>query len=552
MVTIESILKGAITFVAGGLLFLSACDNPVAPPKPVPEPPKPSIYQTAEIENLVDIKYNAILKNLKEPKLNVSKNGSPLLSRAIQDSAYSETFSYLTNREITKGDYTFILNGKTLSGKDTSITASVVVPTYSFTASLSNLNFDEDADTTVTLPSPIFKNPEDNPAVWTDVTSLDGKTSPQLNGSELTIKGNANQIGDYNLRLGVRSNTGRNEATTKCGSIENLLDVEGVLEDNEQHLRQLGVVRVYDENNARLGEIEVSASGQFNKRLNYRISNLTNHILVQGKKVENGEQKSYVRTTKLPRGDVRGVELRVVPYDGLAENGITPDDFSRHFREVSTPDNTNGKGSVDALTLNPVIYKWEEIPEFIISRVPNDSTIQAFFGNQTREQIKVRILDLSDIGSWYGGIIISPEKIKFVESYDISQPGNEGKVAISPSNVNRGGSFDITGDGYLDVGSIEIFGDSNGILSDIVRQAARAHEFGHASGQNGHAITLPQEKTIMVPGFNQITLNYFSPRFADKKIAKAIYEDTYKHGQGRDLDGLLRVYDILGRRFLDE
>ena len=38
----------------------------------------------------------------------------------------------------------------------------------------------------------------------------------------------------------------------------------------------------------------------------------------------------------------------------------------------------------------------------------------------------------------------------------------------------------------------------------------------------------------------------------NKKLIEVVYEDSFKHGQGKDVDGLLRVYDVTGRRFLDE
>jgi hypothetical protein len=114
-------------------------------------------------------------------------------------------------------------------------------------------------------------------------------------------------------------------------------------------------------------------------------------------------------------------------------------------------------------------------------------------------------------------------------------------------NVNNGGSYDITDDEYLDVGIIHISVNSNG---EITSPGLLAHEAGHASGLPGHAETLPQEKTIMRRVL--INANYSTPRFADIKTAKAINEDSYIHGQGRNLDGLLRVDDTLDFRWADQ
>ncbi|MDI6809894.1 MAG: hypothetical protein QME66_13150, partial [Candidatus Eisenbacteria bacterium] len=54
--------------------------------------------------------------------------------------------------------------------------------------------------------------------------------------------------------------------------------------------------------------------------------------------------------------------------------------------------------------------------------------------------------------------------------------------------------------GYIDIAEINIGVSSNGELDSISRQAALNHEKGgHASGLDGHALTLSQDKTIMVP-----------------------------------------------------
>ena len=565
MTKIKSILKGAknlafAAFLAGGL-WLNGCDNPVCPPEPpIPQKLIPSIFQTAELENFVNIKYNAKIKDLKEATLTVLRDGNPVAFRMITDSIYSETLSYSTNKDITKGNYVFTLAGKNLDGRDTSIAGNLSVPTYPFTISLNKLNFDEDSDTTEVLPNPTYINPEDNPATWTNVANLDGKINPQLNGLELTVKNNTNQVGDYSLKLNVKSNTGRNDVVIKDGCINNLLDVEGVLEDNEQHLRQSGTIKVYDGKieqatgkNRMLGEIDINSTGQFNKRFNSRINDLVDYILVQGRKIENGENKSYVRTMKLPRTDAKGLTVRVVPYDGLAENGISVEDFGKFMLEV-----TENPLDIYGVIIKNILFKWDfgefnspyPFKEIIISKQASDSTINKYFSQATAENIKSRILDKNDIGAWFRGKIINPNKIRIVESYtfDFNSPSNYGRLVVYPSNYNGSGFQDINNDGYIDIGQIDIDVNSNG---ELISQGALTHEFGHGSGLNGHAITLPQEKTIMRAFL--LNLNYSIPRFADKKTANAIYEDTYKHGQGKMMiNNLLGLDYILALKWADE
>jgi hypothetical protein len=362
----------------------------------------------------------------------------------------------------------------------------------------------------------------------------------------------------------IGSEQGGTSTTKVKGTIYDLLDVQGFLEDNEQHLRQPGIVKIHNinnGNNVEIGEMSVDNSGQFNKRFNKRIVDLTDSILIQGRKIDplTGQEQSYIRTIKLPRGDVNGLEMVVVPYDGLGENGITPEDFSRHMREVLTADGTNGKGTVDALTLNPIITKWDfgidpkannSLEEIIISKHPNDSTVNAYFSQTTADNIKNRILDPNDMGSWFRGKITDPNQIRIVENYDVSQLGEEGKIDYYPSKNQNTGSFSLdfyTDINYISFGIVIVSTNSSG---EITSPGLLAHEAGHASGLIGHAEILPQEKTIMRRVL--INANYSTPRFADIKTAKAIYEDTYIHGQGRNPDGLLRVDDILGFKWADE
>jgi hypothetical protein len=581
MAKLESILRGmgnlARSAVLAGSLLIgissSGCDNPVEQPPPViPPKPKSDISLTAELKNSVDVSYTAKIKNLDNATLTVSRDGNPVAFRMITDSVYSETLSYSTNKNVTKGNYNLVLAGKTPAGRDTSIIANQIVPNYNPEISLSGIsaNMDEGSEINPCFDGKILDtNPEDHPNI-ADATSQDGKTTVSINGNNVRIKSIDGKIGNYSVRVWAGDNLCGKGNVILAGTIEDLLDVGGVLEDNEQHLRQSGVVRVYDgkmdpvtQRNKKLGEIIADATGQFNTRLNYRIGNLADSILVQGRKIENGTEKSYVRTIKIPRGDVRGLTLRVVPYDGLAENGITKEDFRRHMGEVLTGDNTNGKGIIDALNLNPIMYKWDfennssyPFKEIIISKTPKNPNIQAFFSQTTAENIKARILDKEDIGAWFNGKVNNPNQIRVVNNYiiDYNSTADYGRMVIYPEiNQYLGFFLDIyPEDGYINFGETFVIVNEKG---EII-PGALTHEFGHSSGMGtnmagSHALTLPQEKTIMVPYL--INLNYSTPRFADKKTAKIIYEDSYKHGQGNMMkNNLIGLYYIVGMKFIDE
>ena len=163
-------------FLAGSIYF-AGCDNPVEP-KPVPEPPKPNptISLNAELVNDVDLKYAVNLKNLNDARITISRNGNSVAYRMITDSIYSETLSYSTNKNVIKGNYLFNLEGKSLSGRDTSISANVTIPNYAPEINLSGIsaNMNEGSETNINLEGRLSdKNPEDNPISVANASSLD-------------------------------------------------------------------------------------------------------------------------------------------------------------------------------------------------------------------------------------------------------------------------------------------------------------------------------------------------------------------------------------------
>lgn len=572
MAKIKSILKRAknhafSAFLAGSILLKIGCNNPVEPviPPVIPPKPLPNISQTIELKDFVNMRYNANIRNLNEARLNVSKNGNTLLSRAINDSVYTETFSYSTNKDITKGNYVFTLNGKTLSGRDTSIAGSLTVPNYTPEINTIGLPtaFDEGRGTDINLEGKIIdKNPEDNPVCIKDAVPVDGKTFVNVSNTSLQIKNIENQIGTYTVKVEVGSEAGGVSTTNIQGSIGDLFDVQGIMRDTKFYSGQPGIVKIYDEKiepttgkNRKLGEIEVSTTGQFNKRLNYRVKDLVGHVLVQGRGIRNKtDTTSYIKTIKLPLEDISRLELDVVSYDGLAANGVSVDDFEKHGYEVLENPET-----IDDVTTRYTLWKWDfgefgsqyPFKEIIISKQPENTTISAFFNQATAENIKSRILDKEDIGSWFNGKITDPNKIRIVDRWNLNYNDGSlnGRIVVYPS-VNKNLTGAMHERGYIKYGTIWVQTRSNG---EFIWAVDIAHEFGHASGQYMHTKTLSHKYSIMgTTTINNDPLNP-QPLFADKKISEeVVYVNSYKHGQGKDSEGLLRVYDIFGRRFLDE
>ena len=76
----------------------------------------------------------------------------------------------------------------------------------------------EGVEKTVTLPTPLDKNPEDNPVTIKSATSTDGKTQVTLNGYNVTIKP-LTYTGNYQIEIEFGSSVGGLEKAILAGSI---------------------------------------------------------------------------------------------------------------------------------------------------------------------------------------------------------------------------------------------------------------------------------------------------------------------------------------------
>lgn len=197
-----------ITFTAEGSYTISGSvvDNDGASgsanPVTVVASSKPFIDQTATLVNDVELYYSATLSKVASAKLTVNRDGVLLFTKDITDGStsgvdFGQLFNYALNG-VTKGSYEFILKSDNFEKRTT-----VIIPNYSPTLNLSGINMDvvEDSSKTVILPitaqNPVDKNPEDNPVPIVGVKSVEGKTLPTLNGTNLKIKSLSNPNGTY-------------------------------------------------------------------------------------------------------------------------------------------------------------------------------------------------------------------------------------------------------------------------------------------------------------------------------------------------------------------
>jgi hypothetical protein len=180
----------------------------------------PFVMQTVSIINDVEIKYTATLSKVSKAELKIRKGGILFLTEEVKDNVevgtdYEKTFSFVSNG-VTKGDYEFVLKSGDLEKKST-----ITIPNFTPTLNISDikLDFNEDSIISITLPTPLDRNPEDNPVQIKSVKSFDGKTQLTINGYKLGIKALPNQTGNYQVEVEYGSAIGGIEKAILQGNI---------------------------------------------------------------------------------------------------------------------------------------------------------------------------------------------------------------------------------------------------------------------------------------------------------------------------------------------
>ena len=179
----------------------------------------PYIEQTATLINDTEISYSATLHKKTSAQLVIKKDGFSFLTLQVLDVNstgidYQKVFKYATDG-ITKGNYEFILKVDDLEK-----TTSVQVPNYKPSINLSGIDTElmEGTEKTITLPTPLDLNPEDNPVPVISVKPLDDNTQVLLNGFVITIKP-ITYTGNYQLEVEFGTTVGGLEKAVLQGNI---------------------------------------------------------------------------------------------------------------------------------------------------------------------------------------------------------------------------------------------------------------------------------------------------------------------------------------------
>jgi hypothetical protein len=496
-------------------------ENPIEiPTEPIPDPyvPDPSLSQTLEVDG-TDIHYIAELSDLDIATLEIKRGDDIIDTRTINDS-HSETLE-----QMPKGDYTFTLS----CDHGLSETDSINIHNFNPESDLSSVpdDFYERTEIELALPIPTDENPEDNTMAipYNSVEVLEGDVEAILTG-DYRVRIKPNSPGAFKLKFNFGTDeVGRGSAILE-EIAENLLDVSGQLQDNESDLPQSGIIRTYDSENNFLQELPIDSSGNFS----FQSDEYYPEIKLQARIMDGENPASYIRTITLnSSSDYDDLIVRAVPYTGLAENSITPEDFKTFMDSINFGRvYLGGANSVPDRLIKWNFGEFPEIPEkfneVIIFRtnletgdsftqehltlleniLNSPEGISAFVEGRN---LPYRILDSdSEIDSFDRRIVIYP---------DFSLTNSEGNV-INGSAAPRHG-----GDGYVNKVKIKLRYITNHIIS---------HEFGHAFiALNGEGDSMSSTLTVMANG-----ANLQNPGFADIKAGKLIYEINYPAGTGRD------------------
>jgi hypothetical protein len=179
----------------------------------------PYIEQTATLMNDTEISYSATIHKKTSAQLVIKRDGVSLLTIQIPDVNstgidYQKVFKYNSDG-ITKGNYEFILKADNLEK-----TTFVQILNYKPSVSLSGVNSElmEGKTKTITFPTPLDKNPEDNPVSIVSARPLDDKTQVKLSGYDITLTP-LTYTGDYQVEVEFGSTAGGLEKAVLIGKI---------------------------------------------------------------------------------------------------------------------------------------------------------------------------------------------------------------------------------------------------------------------------------------------------------------------------------------------
>ena len=364
------------------------------------------------------------------------------------------------------------------------------------------------------------------------------------------IKGTAPSVDDDDkVRVEVVVSDGKDSVSQSYGLFvrdvdepidPNATTIQGRLQDSETDMGSEGEVRAYKENSdgtyALLDSDRTDADGRFTLSFNQEVPNFD----LQARLVDGNVDKSYVRTINLPGENNSDFLVRAVPYTGLNGNTVETDISVEQFQNfiydaVADEDEGITKWNLDNL---------EGIE--VIDDNPTSNT--GYFTPEELNFIEGVLTDKNDGRIYFNGRSVpvqidSPSTPDSEKHYDVFVPGDsirpdEGWIIVVPKEniIGVGHAYvAINEEGYRIGGFValnpkEPEEGSGGFLS---HPGTVSHELGHIAfyyggrepGSHSPAVRHSQSITSNLHRIGEPECT--KPCFADRKVGKMMYEDTF-------------------------
>jgi hypothetical protein len=373
---------------------------------------------------------------------------------------------------------------------------------------------------------------------WTGIGEYDSRLlTPTINGNNLTVQVSENISEDTPYSINCKFNRGNGEETGVLeGTIKNLFDVYGTLQDNETQTNKQGLVKLFDSSNTKIGETSTTDG-------NFHVKSTIPHsgkVKLQAK-LDDG---SYVRTMEFDgTKDVSDSLVRAVPYptfDTDNSGAIDETDYQNFYNFIKQIGTTSSVELINGnyITVNK-IFKWnlDNLAKIEICRTNSDNG--TYF---TQEEIDSLISYMPEIKKFIAGKKDLSSIVQVLENTSDSHKMEPGYIVVMPDDyIGTKGNIGLEESNYQDPNNSRIVTTSLIHLLPIKSLPVSKHEFGHSfiaqelTNETVHKIS--PDYTIMYSDGSLLT-----PGVADEKAGKLLYEETYSAGD--------KIEDILGFNFL--
>ncbi|MFC1648925.1 hypothetical protein ACFL1B_05700 [Nanoarchaeota archaeon] len=326
---------------------------------------------------------------------------------------------------------------------------------------------------------------------------------------------------------------------------DNVSVISGRIENNETDVGMESKVRIYDPDGNFLDEADTNASGEFS----VEVAAFSSYI-VQAAKWDNG-QEGYVRTVRPgvqnTGDDISDLLIRAVPFDGLAEAGVSVDDFYQHMDEV----NFNGNMQLfnhDGLTRLD-IENFKEVYIYQTNEETENSVPKGSYTLAQQQYVQSKWVNPDMIPVLFGGNTLN---IIIGQDGDVNKPAalnNDGWLVpetgygiILPDSTMTGAGrtsvVDEDGDGLFESFKMRINWEEGERIDGY--DHSLIHEGGRAAGM-ATAFTLPHNKTVTTGGAGPTLLSE-PHEIIDPKTGFVAYEVTFAP--------LEKIDDVMSKEFL--